>query len=73
MEKIFDNYELLEQTVLGGFTYILVADDEDNAMILKDVSAAEEEEACYVEVTDEKEQSAVAGIFAELLEDIEIE
>ncbi len=42
------NFFVLEQTRLGGVDYILVTDSEDDdaeALILKDVSAPEDEEA----------------------------
>ena len=42
-------------------------------MILKDVSAEGEKEACLVEVEDEKELDAVSRIFAELLGDVEFQ
>ena len=49
---------VLEQTRLGGVDYILVTDSEDDdaeALILKDVSAPEDEEAIYSIVDDDKE------------------
>ena len=58
---------VLEQTRLGGVDYILVTDSEDDdaeALILKDVSAPEDEEAIYSIVDDDKEMDAVAGINA---------
>ena len=56
--------------------YILVTDSEDDdaeALILKDVSAPEDEEAIYSIVDDDKEMDAVAAIFTDMLEDIELE
>lgn len=56
---------MLEQTRLGGVDYILVTDSEDDdaeALILKDVSAPEDEEAIYSIVDDDKEMDAVAAI-----------
>ena len=67
---------VLEQTRLGGVDYILVTDSEDDdaeALILKDVSAPEDEEAIYSIVDDDKEMDAVAAIFTDMLEDIELE
>ena len=52
---------VLEQTRLGGVDYILVTDSEDDdaeALILKDVSAPEDEEAIYSIVDDDKEMDA---------------
>ena len=67
---------VLEQTRLGGVDYILVTDSEDDdaeALILKDISAPEDEEAIYSIVDDDKEMDAVAAIFTDMLEDIELE
>lgn len=68
---------ILEQTVITGITYILVTDEEDeemdgNAFILKDVSAPDDEEACYVEIEDDNEYDAVARVFAEMLEEVDL-
>ena len=68
---------LVEQTVLGGITYLLAADNDDeegeaNAFILKDVSAPDASEACYVEVEDEKELDAVSKLFQDMLDDVDI-
>ena len=67
-------YEVIETTTLGGNTYILVADAEDNARIMKeDPSAGNEETAAYTEELTDSEYEAVAAVFAELLEDADIE
>ena len=67
---------VIEQTRLNGADYLLVAesdDDEAECMILKDVTAPEEKEACYEPVEDEELLDALVKIFAELLpEDMEI-
>jgi uncharacterized protein YrzB (UPF0473 family) len=66
-------YEIIETTTLGGNTYILVADDEDNAQILKEVFSEEDEEtASYTGELTDSEYSAVAGVFGELLGDQDI-
>ena len=60
------DFYVLEQTTVAGVNYILVTEDEDgdcDALILKDLSSAEDAEADYVIVEDEKELNAVAGIF----------
>ena len=65
---------VLEQTRLGGVDYILVTDSEDDdaeALILKDVSAPEDEEAIYSIVDDDKEMDAVAAIFTDMLNILE--
>ena len=66
-------YEVIETTTLGGNTYLLVADAEDNARILKeDPSAGDEETAAYTEALTDSEYEAVAAVFSELLEDADI-
>lgn len=74
-EEVF--FHVIEETRIGGVDYLLVVDGEDDedseALILKDVSAAGETEAVYEIVEDEKELNAVAALFGELLEDTEIE
>ena len=67
---------VLEETRIGGVSYLLVTeteDDETDAYILKDLSQDGEEEARYVFVDDDDEMEAVSKIFAELLEDVDIE
>lgn len=70
-------FYVLEQTRLGGRDYILVTEDADaeegEALILKDVSLPEEKEAVYEIVEEEHELEAVAEIFSDLLEDVELE
>ena len=65
----------MEQTKLGGIFYILVteeAEGDGEALILKDVSSAEDEEAVYEIVEDETELDAVAAVFENMLEDVEL-
>ncbi len=60
----------IEQTVIGARTYLLVTDQEDGdseALILRDDSDINEEEAVYVIVDDDRELEAVAGVFRKLL------
>lgn len=68
---------VIEQTRLGGVDYLLVTttdedDEEGEALILKDVSKDTDEEAVYDIVEDDKELELVAGIFKELIDDIEL-
>ncbi|WMC91566.1 DUF1292 domain-containing protein [Kineothrix sp. MB12-C1] len=68
-------FYVLEQTKIGGCQYILVTEQEEgdaDALILKDVSAPEETEAIYEIVEDDTELSAVAAVFENILEDIEL-
>ena len=85
MEKITFTFEgedqaveffVLEQTKLGGVTYILVTDSEEDdaeCLISKDLSKVEEDESVYEVVEDDTELLAVSKVFEELLEDVDIE
>jgi uncharacterized protein YrzB (UPF0473 family) len=69
--------QILEQTRLGGINYLLVSttgngDEEAEALILKDISKDTDEEAIYAIVEDDDELQAVAAIFEELIDDIEL-
>lgn len=72
-------FQILEQTKLNGISYILVTDakedaDEGNAYILKTTATSEDDEdIVYDIVDDDKELELIGKIFAELLEDIELE
>lgn len=67
---------VIEETKINGVKYLLVVDEiedeEEEALILKEVSNENAEEAFYDIVDDEKELSAVAAIFEELLDDLEL-
>ena len=66
-------YEVLETTTLGGNTYLLAADTEDNAYILKEmISLGDEETATYTDKLTGSEYDAVAGVFGNLLEEMDI-
>ena len=68
------DFYVLEQTKIAGVNYILVTDFEDGdgeALILKDLSKAEDTESVYEIVSDENELNAVAGVFEDLLEDVQ--
>lgn len=71
------DFYVIEQTRLGGRDYILVSEtydeEEGEALILKDISAPEDKEALYEIVEDETELDAVAEIFSNMLEDIDLE
>lgn len=67
---------VLEQTRIGGYNYILVTDFEEGdgeALILKDLSKDGEEESVFTIVSDDDELAAVAGVFADMLDDITFE
>lgn len=84
MEKViftFDDDEtveffVLEETKINGVKYILVTEseeDEAEAYILKDLAAEDSAESIYEMVEDENELEMVSALFAELLEDVDIE
>jgi len=84
MEKITlmsedgDKIELfiLEETRISGVNYILATenfeDEEAEVYILRDNSLDTQEEALYEFVEDDKELNAVAKVFSELLDDVDI-
>lgn len=68
-------FYVLEQTRIGGHNYILVTDVEEgdgDALILKDMSQDGEEESIYDVVSDDEELEVVSGVFADMLEDIDL-
>lgn len=69
-------FKVMEETKIGGVKYLLVLDDidgeEEEALILKEIPNEGAEEALYDIVEDEKELTAVAAIFEELLDDLEL-
>lgn len=70
------DFYVLEQTRIGGISYILVTDVEDgdgDALILKDLSSDGDEEGNYVIVEDDDELAAVAGVFESMLDDVKFE
>lgn len=70
------DFYVLEQTRIGGIDYILVTDVEEgdgDALILKDTSRDGETEGVYTIVSDDEELAAVAGVFENMLEDVELE
>lgn len=69
------DFYVLEQTRIGGSTYILVTDAEEgdgDALILKDLSKDGDAESIYAIVEDDEELEAVAGVFESMLEDIKL-
>ena len=73
------DFYIIEETRVNGINYLLVNESEDEedeeaeAYILKDTSKAEDTEAVYEFVESEEELDAVSRIFAELLEDMDLE
>ena len=69
------DFYVLEQTKLGGVTYILVTDTQEGdgeALILKDLSTEDDAEALYEIVSEDDELQAVAAVFENLLDDLEL-
>lgn len=67
---------VLEQTRINNRDYLLVTVDEDgdsDAFVLKDLSEDTEKEAVYEIVEEEAELEAIAKVFSEMLEDVDIE
>ena len=68
-------YYILEQTRISGVNYLLVTDTKEGdgeAVILKEVSAAEYEIGGYTDDLTEEEFEAVVPIFENLLEDVDL-
>lgn len=66
---------VLEQTKIGGSTYILVTDSEEGdaeCLILRESGNGEDGDSIYEIVEEDTELKAVSGVFEELLEDTDI-
>lgn len=66
---------VIEQTRIGGVNYLLVTEEESGdgeAMILKDTSADTDAESVYEFVEDDATLKAVGGVFADMLDDIDV-
>ena len=69
------DFFVLEQTKVNGISYILVTDSEEDdaeCLILKDTSEENAPESVYEIVDDDVELTAIAKVFEELLEDVDI-
>ena len=74
-EKETVEYYILEQTRISGVNYLLVTDTKEGdgeAVILKKISAAEDEIGGYTDDLTEEEFEAVVPIFENLLEDVDL-
>ncbi len=70
------DFYVLEQTKIAGVVYILVTDAEEGdgeALILKELSGEKEAEALYEVVTEDGELQAVAAVFDNMLDDIDLD
>ena len=75
-EKV--EFTVVEQTRINNVNYLLVSegeteDNEEIVYLLKDLSADTDLEANYQLVEDDDEIDYVTRIFAEMLDDVEIE
>lgn len=64
---------IIEKTTIGGVDYFLATETEEgdsDALILKDLSKREDEEAVFEVVSDDNELNAVAKVFESILDDI---
>lgn len=71
-----DEFFVLEETRIGGSTYLLVADSEEDdaeCLILKESEESGADDRMFEIVEDETELMAVSKVFEELLEDVNIE
>ena len=69
------SFFVIEQTMLAGGNYLLVAEseeDEADAYILREIEE-EDGQTVYEMVDEEEELEALSKIFSELLEDVEFE
>ena len=67
-------FYIIEQTMLGNINYLLVTDSEEEeaeAFIMKEVGA-ETEDAFYAFVEDDVEFEAIAKVFEELLDEVDL-
>ena len=68
-------FYVLEQTTIGGSNYLMVVLDEEgdsDAFILKEL-VGDDSQTTYEMVDEDKELEAIAKVFAELMEDVDIE
>ena len=73
-------FYIVEETTLAGENYLLVAeadedtdDEEADALILKETKGEDGEEVVYEVVEDDAILEALSKVFAELLDDVDIE
>ena len=72
------DFFVIDETRINGMNYLMVTEEADESKdadcyLLKDESSAEDSEAKYVFVEDDAEIEYVSNIFAELLDDVDIE
>lgn len=66
---------ILEQTCISGVTYLLAseeAEEDSVAYILKEIQT-DEDNVVYEMVEDDVEMNAISKVFAEMLDDVDLE
>ncbi len=68
---------VLEQTCIAGITYLLVAEEAEDegeafAYILREIKT-DDDDVLYEVVEDDEEIRAIAKVFEELMEDVDID
>lgn len=71
-------FYVLEQTTINGMNYILVADScdeevEANALIFQEIREENSDEIIYRVVEDEEQLEAIAQVFEEMMDCIDIQ
>lgn len=69
-------FYVVEQTTIGNVNYLMVTVDEEgdsDAFVLKEILGGTDSDAAYEMVEDDRELEAIAKVFAELLEDVDIQ
>lgn len=69
-------FYVVEQTTIRNMNYLMVTVDEDgdsDAFILRELPSEDDSDVTYEMVDDDKELEAIAKVFAELMEDVDIE
>lgn len=71
------DFYVLEETRINGMNYLMVTDSEEDedgeCYVLKDVSGSADSEAVYEFVENDDELDYLYRIFAELLEDMDVD
>ncbi len=69
-------FYVVEQTTIRNINYLMVTVDEEgdsDAFILKELPGDDDSDTTYQMVDDDKELEAIAKVFAELMEDVDLQ
>ena len=75
-EEKTEDFYVLEQTRLGGCSYLLVTDQKEgdaDCWVLKDLSRDGDSDALYEMLEEGDELDAVFGIFARMMDDVDLQ